>query len=171
MFKICVIVSGVYWCLNPLFSKHTGNRIKFYDFSILGWKWECSLKIKLFNWLLIEDKVLSWKNLQKRGWQGPGICCLCKNHGESTKRIFWLVIFPEQFGRSLKKLLDLGIRGNGASVVDSFKNWNLQNQRLTSLSYFVCWYTWTDRNRALFEGSCPSLHRVVYLSRRVLEHL
>jgi hypothetical protein len=65
------------------------------------------MKIKLFNWLLVEDKVLSWKNLQKRGWNGPGICCLCKNHGESTKHIFLTCHFTRTVWAELKKTLNL----------------------------------------------------------------
>jgi hypothetical protein len=74
------------------------------------WKWECPLKIKLFTWLLAADKVLSWKNLQKRGWQGPGICVLCKNHGESTKHIFLTCLFSRSVWVDLKKALALELR-------------------------------------------------------------
>jgi hypothetical protein len=37
------------------------------------WSWDCPQKIKLFSWLVAENKILTWKNLQKRGWTGPGI--------------------------------------------------------------------------------------------------
>jgi hypothetical protein len=52
------------------------------------WKWECPLKIKLFTWLVAENKILSWKNLQKRGWVGPGMCFLCNRSSETGKHIF-----------------------------------------------------------------------------------
>jgi hypothetical protein len=66
---------------------------KFWSPRVFGWrrnfwKWECPLKIKLFTWLVVENKILSWKNLQKRGWVGPGICSLCKQSNESGKHIF-----------------------------------------------------------------------------------
>jgi hypothetical protein len=28
------------------------------------WSWDCPLKIKLFTWLVVENKILSWDNLQ-----------------------------------------------------------------------------------------------------------
>jgi len=55
-------------------------------------------------------------------------------------------------------------------VVDSFKNWIVQNHSLTFLPAFICWFIWADRNKVLFEGSCPSIYRVVYLSRCASEH-
>jgi len=42
------------------------------------WAWDFPQKIKLFSWLLIEDKLLTWNNLHKRGWKGSGLCQLCK---------------------------------------------------------------------------------------------
>jgi hypothetical protein len=47
------------------------------------WKWNCPLKIKLFTWLMTENKILVWDNLQKRGWSGPNRCILCKEDSET----------------------------------------------------------------------------------------
>jgi hypothetical protein len=41
------------------------------------WDWNIPIKIKLFCWLLLENKVLTWDNLQKKGGMGPSICMLC----------------------------------------------------------------------------------------------
>jgi ribonuclease HI len=59
---------------------------------------------------------------------------------------------------------------NGITVVESFKNWLVQNYRLITLPNFVCWFIWADRNKAPFEDLSPSIHRIVYLSRSSLEH-
>jgi len=71
------------------------------------WNWECQMKIKLFSWLLAKDEILSWKNLQKRGWKGPGICSLCKAHSESTKHIFFKCPFTRSVWEELKKTMKL----------------------------------------------------------------
>jgi hypothetical protein len=42
------------------------------------WKWNIQLKIKLFIWLAGNKKVLTWDTLQNKGWEGPGVCYLCK---------------------------------------------------------------------------------------------
>jgi hypothetical protein len=41
------------------------------------WDQDLALKIKLFSWLMMEGKILTWDNLQRRGWVGPSVCCLC----------------------------------------------------------------------------------------------
>jgi hypothetical protein len=86
-----------------------------------------SLKIKLFVWLIAENKILSWKNLQKRGWKGPGICNLCKKDRESTKHLFLNCSFTRSVWEELKKALNLGTGWNGNTVVESFRNWTIQN--------------------------------------------
>jgi hypothetical protein len=52
------------------------------------WRGDCPLKLKLFAWLLFENKLLLWSNLQSRGWEGPGRCILCKTHSESIAHVF-----------------------------------------------------------------------------------
>jgi hypothetical protein len=41
------------------------------------WKWKIPLKVKLFCWLMFENKILTWDNLTKRGIIGPSRCVLC----------------------------------------------------------------------------------------------
>jgi hypothetical protein len=52
------------------------------------WFWNIQMKIKLFFWLVAENKVLTWKILQQKGWQGPRQCYLCKEANEDTNHLF-----------------------------------------------------------------------------------
>ena len=52
------------------------------------WASNCPLKTTLTFWLEIYDKSLTWKNLRKRGFQGPGFCSLCKSGEELTSHLF-----------------------------------------------------------------------------------
>jgi len=52
------------------------------------WKWNIQLKLKLFLWMAVENKILSWEFLQKKGWQGPDFCPLCKNDVEDIDHLF-----------------------------------------------------------------------------------
>jgi hypothetical protein len=36
------------------------------------WSWECPIKINLFIWLMVENKILTWEILQCRGFLGLG---------------------------------------------------------------------------------------------------
>jgi hypothetical protein len=38
------------------------------------WKLGCPPKIRIFIWLVLANKVLTWDNGQKRNWSGPGWC-------------------------------------------------------------------------------------------------
>jgi hypothetical protein len=40
------------------------------------WKLKYPLKAKIFLWLALSNKVLTWDNFKKRAWQGPGWCIL-----------------------------------------------------------------------------------------------
>jgi hypothetical protein len=37
------------------------------------WNWQIQLKVKLFIWLVIEEKILTWNMLQRKGWEGPDV--------------------------------------------------------------------------------------------------
>jgi hypothetical protein len=97
------------------------------------WKWDCPLKIKLFAWLLAENKILTWKNLQKRGWKGPGLCYLCKNMRESGKHLFVNCPFTLSVWEKVKNALKLTVGWNGNSVNECFQNWAKQNYNFQTL--------------------------------------
>jgi hypothetical protein len=52
------------------------------------WSWNIAHKIKLFTWLIIENKIHTWDILQKKGWVGPDICHLCYKDDETMKHLF-----------------------------------------------------------------------------------
>jgi len=59
------------------------------------WQWKIPLKIKLFVWLLLEQKLLTWDNLVKRGFLGPSMCALCGVEGENAKHLFVDCVFTK----------------------------------------------------------------------------
>jgi ribonuclease HI len=127
-----------------------------------------SLKLKLFIWLLAENKILTWKNLQKRGWKGPGICILCKTNRESSNHLFVNCAFTLAVWVEIKKTLNLAIGWNGNTVIESFKNWEIQNSTLKALSTYTCWFIWIDRNKSIFEEKPPFVQRIVFLTRSAM---
>ena len=52
------------------------------------WKNAAPLKVKLFTWLALKDKILSCANLAKRDWSGPLYCEICGFHIESISIFF-----------------------------------------------------------------------------------
>jgi hypothetical protein len=55
------------------------------------WNWDLQLKVKLFLWLAANDKILTWSNLQRRGWEGPNRCYLCNYDCETTDTFSFIV--------------------------------------------------------------------------------
>lgn len=57
------------------------------------WYGRMPLKLKCFTWLTFFYKILTWSNLQKRGFVGPGICLLCFKAAETTDHLFGTCYF------------------------------------------------------------------------------
>ena len=53
------------------------------------WKKKVARKIKCFLWLTLQDKILSWDCLMRRGFQGPSRCCFCLKDLETTVHLFY----------------------------------------------------------------------------------
>jgi hypothetical protein len=52
------------------------------------WKLRIQLRIKVFCWLVIKNRVLTRDNLKKRGRKGKGLCEFCDNL-ESQNHLFF----------------------------------------------------------------------------------
>lgn len=52
------------------------------------WKLNIPLKMHIFLWLMLKDKILSLHNLMKRGWQLANVCILCRDNAETVKHLF-----------------------------------------------------------------------------------
>jgi hypothetical protein len=108
LFRRALILNGVFLQANPDILKWSGDNStglitvknvylaaatmkwnnNFGYWCMAMWKWNVPLKIKLFTWLLAENKILSWEILQHRGFSGLGICLLCKLNVETTQHLF-----------------------------------------------------------------------------------
>jgi hypothetical protein len=128
------------------------------------WLWDCPQKIKLFVWLVVENKILTWENLQLRGHIGPGLCHLCKSNWETANHLFVNCPFTISVWDRIKAAQSLSSGWNGATVAECFKNWNDQNLSYPSLPAFICWYIWIERNYSIFESGNPSIQKVVHKS-------
>jgi hypothetical protein len=132
------------------------------------WSWDCPLKLKLFTWLVAENKILTWENLQHRGFMGPSYCILCKKNKETMFHLFVECPFTCAVWERVKKSINNLGAWTGNSISECFKNWKLQNSAYPTLPIFICWYIWIERNLAIFEDGSPSIHKVVFLSLLVM---
>jgi hypothetical protein len=71
------------------------------------WTWKIPLKVKLFIWLILEQRILTWENLVKRGFLGPSRCVLCGKDEEIVYHLFVDCIFKKYIWSSILKDLKL----------------------------------------------------------------
>ena len=44
-------------------------------------------KVSVFCWLVIKRHILTWDNLQIRGFYGPSRCCICEEKNETINKL------------------------------------------------------------------------------------
>lgn len=52
------------------------------------WKFKAPPSILLF-WFILKNQILTWAYMQKRGFEGPGLCGLCRGANEDTSYHFY----------------------------------------------------------------------------------
>lgn len=73
------------------------------------WSVKAPLKVKIFGWLVLLQKVLSKDNLVKRGWSGKISCVLCQDEPETIDHLFLNCYFSRTLWKCLlpsKQCLD-----------------------------------------------------------------
>jgi hypothetical protein len=127
------------------------------------WREHGPLKHKLFTWLLLENKLLFWDNLQKRGWEGPNRCALCTRDMESTLHVFVQCPFTCLLWTHITSALNVSTVWEGNDVKSCFQNWIQHNSSHTLLPSHLCWLIWRSRNAAIFNDKKPSFHFITSL--------
>jgi hypothetical protein len=97
------------------------NKVEVWKTSI--WKWNVPLKIKLFLWLAMEGKILTWESLQRRGWEGPGRCPLCRMDLETISHLFISCTFTRQVWDTLVVEFKLKCGWVGTNLSEGIKLW------------------------------------------------
>jgi hypothetical protein len=109
------------------------------------WSWEVPMKLKLFTWLMIENKILTWEILQRRGFVGPGWCMLCKKNLETNFHLFVECPFTRSVWERIKLKLNFPGTWTGNSMNERFKNWRLLFTDYLTLPLHICWNIWKER--------------------------
>jgi hypothetical protein len=102
------------------------------------WKWPIQLKIKLFVWLAAKDKVLTWELLQRKGWQGPGVCKLCNCSSENINHLLIHCSLMKSVWLRLYDLYRVKTQWVGNLISDCFMGWTKDKSAPASLVATTC---------------------------------
>jgi hypothetical protein len=141
------------------------NLVSEFSWLIQLWNWKLPLKLKLFMWLAGKGKILTWDALRRRGWEGPGICSLCRHAQEDVSHILIHCDFSSEVWNRTLDYFKLSLSWKGVTLTDCFNSWLSKKSSPNALAVYVSWHLWIERNNALFEERTPSplavLHRVL----------
>lgn len=131
------------------------------------WKWNIPPKLRLFIWLCFHNKILTWCNIQKRGFNGPGRCVLCKSEGEDIHHLFIHCRFVQLVWQVIRDKIYAPDDWKGSELEDCIRNWLKAHGPNSTIPFFVIESIWKVRNTGIFENLTPDVH---YTTGRILYH-
>jgi hypothetical protein len=133
------------------------------------WSWDVVLKIRLFTWLVVENTILTWDNLQKKGWVGPCLCHLCSRDSETVLHLFVNCIFTQHVWQKIKSSLLINSNWARNNLINCYDSWINKERNFNTLPSLTCWFIWLERNKKIFKNGTPSIQAVVYKILGMLE--
>jgi len=111
--------------------------------------------------MALEHKILTWDCLQKKGWEGPNLCVLCKNHTEDPNHLFIDCLFTKRTWKIIFFTFKIKGKWVGKDLAYCFYQCVKDKYVSPSLAAITCWFIWLERNIATFENLQPSIHSVI----------
>jgi zinc-binding in reverse transcriptase len=144
--------SGIY-SVNSLYKFLNSGEIHYYLTKSV-WTLKIPLKVKLFLWLALHNRIFTRDNLSKRGWVVPLICPFCSAL-ESIDHLFFRCSLSAQFWVFLFRIYPHGSLLPTTSLENFWHTYNLPSKEFQfwgSLLAAVLWSIWTFRNHCIFRG-------------------
>jgi hypothetical protein len=118
------------------------------------WKLRISLRIKVFCWLVIKNRVLTRNNLKNKGWKGNDLCEFCDNL-ESQNHLF----FGCPLARYVWNVVGVALNINAmpSSCLELYRQCFASFSRIDRKVVMIgavalCWTLWRTRNNSFFDG-------------------
>jgi hypothetical protein len=103
------------------------------------WNWHIPMRIKLFCWLVFENRILTWDNMSKRGLYGPSRCVLCGEGEESIKHLMVHCSLPKEVWKFILNVFHLQRDWGSGQLCDCFQVWIKEMENLKELPCFISW--------------------------------
>ena len=130
------------------------------------WKIKVPMKVRIFIWLMLEDKILTQEVLGVRGCIVQPGCHLCDSSVmESRDHLMWECPFARRFWRGLGAHHNLVI-GNERGILQAWIQGHCNMTRTQRAHWDVIWATgawalWRERNRRLFSNKRKLVHGLI----------
>ena len=122
------------------------------------WRHQGWMKIKLFMWLFLHKKNLTWDNIRKRRVLGPSRCQLCEAQKETMEHLLNNCIFTSRLWDSFATIFQQTNRDKG-SIINTLNNSrrNFSNYEILGSAWaltpsFIIWNVWKERNNRIFKN-------------------
>jgi hypothetical protein len=121
------------------------------------WKAWAPPKIKLFIWLVNQNRIWTADRLAKRGWPNCGLCPLCKQCTESVDHLLVHCRFTLLLWDKAKEGFSIPTLDTNTWMDLSFpKWWNMMStgknrKGMASLAMLIIWEIWNERNDRVFK--------------------
>ena len=132
-------------------SKEKGNQ----PFWTKAWIKGLIPKINIFYWILLQNKILTLDNLQKRDINVVNRCSLCKEGFEDKDHLFLNCTYSQQVWSSILNYWNISwFHQNNADLC--FKSWICPSNDTDVVFlwkitlHHLWWGVWTERNNKIF---------------------
>ncbi|XP_078168507.1 uncharacterized protein LOC144563006 [Carex rostrata] len=125
------------------------------------WKLTAPMRILIFGWLVIKNRILTTNNLTRKGWELPNICYLCRKEAESVRHLFHACNFSTLLRREITvKIPELNNcqffqSGSFKAAILSSKLTMVRQMQLA-----FCFILWKERCRWLFQDKMKNIEAV-----------
>ncbi|KAJ3691188.1 hypothetical protein LUZ61_020352 [Rhynchospora tenuis] len=123
------------------------------------WKTKVPPKIKIFLWLLLQDRLLTQENLILRGWPTIQSCTTCRSLVmETSIHLFIQCPFAHRLWDLIQDHYNLPVLLFTSNLLDFW----LQNRTIIGTQWdiiwaAVCWGLWKERNARIFSSESSNL--------------
>lgn len=120
------------------------------------WKLPIPEKCKVFNWICINNKMLTADILAKKGMTGPSRCSLCYSNEETADHLFTNCQFSKAVWNSSRSACN--IKDMPMNLINLWTNWQSTHRLLKFLkasdilAAITCCTLWKERNNRIFRS-------------------
>jgi hypothetical protein len=116
------------------------------------WKVLGPLKAKTLLWLPLQNCLLTWDNLQRRGWEGSSRCSLCGLASETVSHLFLTCSYAVTIWSKDSQCFSTGHPSMGESLLEGTqRRWSDSGVNIfTAFPSFFVYRIWWARNMSIF---------------------